>query len=445
MIKSLETETNSLEPIEKFYCIVFALSIFFNQYVSPIAGVSLGELLMILALVMRLVNNKMRVRVGVIRTLFVYYLVGMLLTFVSIILLGSRFDSVSFVKMLSRWMRYSTYIFTVIVFFDSQHYKSYYFRLYRWLCLIIGVYVIIQAVTYFSLHIMLPIKILPFDMTRDVNVDRMMSFVDKNYYRGFGVFLEPSYLAKFLLPSICLSLSGWDRDENPDFFSFFIVSLAMVFSTSVQGILVSVVTILMYLFTRENRIKTMGIVFAGLMLVFLISISATSILKIPMQRIMSISNSAGYSTGARLFRGFAYWNMMPIQYQLIGVGFGNVGNFSTVYPITTVYDLINGGDSLAATEYMNGISSIMVQNGLIGLSIVIIMIVRLWKKATSIGRIILIQFLLVLVSGSSIVSVTSVFFLFILSFFIKRDRQIQEHNGFIIDETAMGIGTRNVE
>lgn len=144
-----------------------------------------------------------------------------------------------------------------------------------------------------------------------------------------------------------------------------------------------------------------------------------------MKRLNNISlNVGGYSTGIRLFRGFAFWYEMPLIYKIIGGGIGNIGNIYTLLNIRTPYDAAYL-NSLTANEYMNGLSSILVQTGLLGAIFFIMKTVVPLKKFGNLSKAIALQLILILSSGTNIFSIDTIFYLVFIHL-LDRDMENKE-------------------
>jgi hypothetical protein len=64
--------------------------------------------------------------------------------------------------------------------------------------------------------IILPFKILPIPLGRDISLAHIALNASKYYLRPLGIFVEPGYAAQFLLPGLALSLFGWMKKEKAD-------------------------------------------------------------------------------------------------------------------------------------------------------------------------------------------------------------------------------------
>ena len=394
------------------YFIAFSISlmIFFHQYWSFIPGITLCELLLGVSVFLVLMRTKMEVSLYYTKGILIYYMVGMSLLLVSLFLQGLEFPVVNGLKITSRWIRYFGYVFFCIIIVDNLSLKETLLKVYRFACIIICIYTLMQTIGFFLFGVILPIKILPFSEASAMNYDILIDNFETGYFRAYGPFTEPSYLTKFLCPGFCFSLYGWcKKNQKVELFTAILISLTIMISTSSQGISLLVLTIMLFaLSKRFLSLKNIGI------LIIVVSLALvlwnTGVISRPLERLTSISltSSGDYSSELRLFRGYAYWLKMPFVYKFIGAGFGNIGNFTELFNITTPFD--HYIKSLTASEYMNGIAGILVETGLIGFFVFVVFVVVSFKRLDSVGKILLGQLLLLLGSGTMLLSPTSVFY-----------------------------------
>ena len=387
----------------RYYAFSIAMCFFFSQYDFFVDGFSIAEFMLLSSCIpMALVSRRIRTKYT--GTIFLYYCIGFLLSLIVIMISGENYPMVSFGKMVTRWLRYGAYAVLIVLVADNCVFndvgRNLILKIYYFFCYAFGIYAIIQAIVYLLFHYMLPINILPIAWSRTTDTESIASFAQNYYFRGFGPFQEPSYLSKFLLPGLAFSLFGWpNRDEGrTDWRLALIILIAIIFSTSVQGILIVAATMFAYVMTynglswgRKALLITLIAIVSGVLLAS--SVSTTSL-----NRILAVfkGQSVGYSSNMRLFRGFAFWNEMPLLYKVISSGLGNMANFAYEYNITTAYDFPQRTANYL--EYGSGISLILVQSGIIGFVMIFGWFIRSFKRLNLTGQTILMQLFLVLLS-----------------------------------------------
>lgn len=398
----------------KYYALSIAMCFYFSQYDFFIDGFSIAEFMLISSCI-PLAFASRKVRAKNTGSILLYYFVSICLSLISVLALGGSFPLVSFGKVVTRWVRYGAYAFLIVLVADNCIFEAdednLILKIYYFFCYAFAIYAIVQAVVYLLFRYMLPINILPIAWSRTTDTESIASYAQDYYFRGFGPFQEPSYLSKFLLPGLAFSLFGWPqkKGKKADWRLSITIIVAIILSTSVQGILVAMATVLVYVATYKGisgsrkalLVVVIGIVGGALL--------ASSVSTTSLSRIIAVftGQSVGYSSNMRLFRGFAFWNNMPVLYKIIGTGMGNMANFANDYNITTAFDFPYRTANYL--EYGSGISLILVQNGLIGFVIVLTWFINSVKRLNITGKAILLQLFLILLSGSGLLTISSIF------------------------------------
>lgn len=400
-------------------CII--LSVFLHSYRVGIPGVSLGELLLIVACLTILIQTKFSITVTKIDPLVLFFITGLLTTTISLLIQQPSYNHVALYELVSRFVRYFAYILFVIL---AAKYFNFGFALkyYRIFCIILSVYILFQFAMYYGFHIMLPIKILPLEWQRINELESILSDMDTGYFRAYGVFMEPAYAANFLLPGFAFALFGWIKKHNTDYKALFLISIAIILTTSLQGILVAVATAFIYVIwiILPHKVKPVSLreILGVFIIIFVLAIAFVAlnifgVLDIALVRLGNIYSTlvegGSGSIALRLFRGWSVFIALPLLFKLIGTGYGNIANFVDEYDITTKYD--SYAQTITAMESTDGVSSILIFTGVIGFIIFCKWIIILFNKVNVVSRIILLQFILLLLSGTAFFSLTMVFYM----------------------------------
>jgi len=412
---SIEVKSSSI--IVHFVIIVSVLSNFFDQYFSVIPGITLGELLLIAACIFMLVKKKFKIGINDIRLILMFYISSLLFSLLSLAVSNVSFQMNSEMDVITRWIRYFAYVMMFIILCEDALNVDCFIKLYRLLCILIAGYTILQFVFYILFHIYLPVNILPITNRREITSGWALNYAEQYGFRAYGVFVEPSYLIKFLLPSISFSLLGW-RNDKPDWLCFSLASFAIFVSTSAQGIAIWSISLLYFVFVNKMLNKKQALVSFGAIVAFIIVIvivGRVGVSNYAFQRLESLlaGKTSDRSTLIRVFRGFAFWQQLPFKYKLIGVGMGNIANFADTFNIVTDYDYYYR--TAETLEYMNGISTALVCGGLVSFAIFIYTFMNLFKGLNKKGKLIFFQFILIMFSGSSLLSLSGFFYIFILT------------------------------
>lgn len=399
-----------------YYAFCVATSFYFSQYDLFVEGISIADVMLISSCFMCLLYTR-KLKIQDSALLVLCYVVGIVLFALTISISGLDFPLVPGWKVLSRLIRYGTYAILILLVTDNSPFqhckKNKILTIYKFFCYCFSIYAILQAVIYLTTHYMLPANILPIPWSREIDTASILSNAQNYYFRGFGPFQEPSYLAKFILPGLAFSLFGWPQNKSiKSDWKLSLIILGTIFvSTSVQGILISSVTIFLYCFNYKQKIPLVGKLLFLLVIVTMgIIFLSSDILSVASERMLALfrGQDYGYSNGLRLFRGFAFWYKMPFIFKIIGTGLGNMANFAFVYDIFTKFDYTLRDPNFL--EYGSGLSLILVQSGIVGFLLTLLWFYNVLKHLNSTGKIILMQFFCALISGGSIFSVLTVFY-----------------------------------
>lgn len=404
---------NKSNPLVNIFSILIIFCSFLHQYESPLPGITLGEFLVILVIVIITLNYPklmFSIPINLLTKIFFFFL---LLSFISIILQGSYK-----LFIVTRWIRYSSYILMVLI--SSRIYSyQYAIKLYKYFCLFVSIYIILQYVLFLLLDVYLPIKILPIPWSRLQDTQQLLEQSIRYYFRGYGIFTEPGYSAKFLLPGLALSLFGWTEKRKIDYSSMILISLGIIITTSVQGMIVGLITVSFFTIelimdSKKNIKNLLFEVYIGAALLGLLYLSSSlGLTDVSFRRIQTISLDSTGSTGIRVFRGFAIFEQLPLQFKIMGVGLGNTSFFVLRNGIQTIYDSSSLTDT--ALGYTSGISGILVESGVIGFLFFLYWFFKTRSGLSKLQRIILYQFIILLIGGGGLLSMTTVFYLSFLT------------------------------
>lgn len=394
---------------------IIVLSYCLSQYKSIIPGITIGELCLIICVAVLIIYYSGKIYVFNTRVFVIYYAIALVSSIIALTISNPSFYLVSLGELLTRWVRYFIYIVFYVFCCDVLCDKKRIIRVYRVISLAIAIYAILQYCIYLTFHVYLPVNILPIAISRDVDTESLIQVAQSSYMRARGIFVEPGYLAKFLLPGIVLSFCGWDRFENDkvDWISILIISVAVLMSGSVQGIIILIVSFaLVALSQRELTAKNLINIIIGILSVMILYIISqrTGFLVRPMNRIVHLlyGSEIDRSAQLRVLRGFAYWWQLPLEHKIFGVGMGNAANYAFDFNIYTSFDYYYRRE--ATLEYMSGISSIMVTHGIFCLGIFVFMLVKFKRVMGKSGYMIFLQYVILLFGGGVFLSVLGVLY-----------------------------------
>jgi len=409
----------------KLFTLMIIISPILKQYISGIPGVTLADITLGVASLFLLLKSRFRFSFQKVQPLMLFWFFGITISLFSLMVQ----QSLNF-EIISRIIRYSFYVFLIIV--SSKHFQlNYALKIFKYLTVIISIYIITQTLTYNLLEIILPFKILPIPLARNIDIVDLKQMASAYYLRPPGIFVEPGYAAQFLLPGLVFSLYGWFEKEKEDIKSVLLIFTALILSTSSLGIFLGALAIGIYLVTLIVSNKSYVGLFRIFIIIPIIIVIVVLLLNLDIVQI-SINKvtgevRAGGSVALRIYRGYAIFFQLPLLYKLIGVGHGNLGNFVIENSVITKYDSNNMTDT--AADYVNGISAVALYYGIIGIVILFYLYINIIKKTKGVFRLIAIIYIALNLVEGAIFNITALYYLsFIYSgYYISVGFKINPH------------------
>lgn len=385
------TETSKLNiergsRYSRLYTLTILLSPILRQYVSGIPGVTLAELTLGISCMLLLMNNGLKISFKKIKPLMFLWFIGILLSLISFLIQ----QSISF-EAISRLIRFSYYV--CLIFVASRYFQlRYAVKVLKFLTLAVSIYIVLQIVVYNLEGIVLPFKVLPFPLGRDIDIEYMTQFASTYYLRPTGIFVEPGYVAQFLLPGLALSLFGWLENDKVDIKNVILILLALILTTSSQGVFLGGLILSGFLFHRIKSNKSYSGVIKNIILIAIMILLFKALLNLDNVQLalnkVTGEIRSGSSYALRIYRGFAVFAELPLIYKIIGVGHGNLGSFVIDNGIFTKFDPIN--ITMSSAEYTNGISSVLLYYGIIGFAFFLNLYMSFFRKTKNVFRVIFI-------------------------------------------------------
>jgi len=420
-IASIQSSTTA-----KLFTLAIILSPIFRQYIPiiPIPGVTLADMILGISCGILLLTSKLDFPVQKVKHLILFWFFGATVSFFSFLIQ----QELNF-EIISRLIRYSFYVFLVLV--SSKYFQlKYALKIFKFLCIIISLYIIAQTIIWNMFGLILPFKILPIPLGGDISLNDISFIASRCYLRPQGIFVEPGYAAKFLLPGLALSLFGWVKIEKADTKNTILIFSALILTTSSQGIFIGALIIGMYIMSlvRHNKsysdvLKKFIIILIRhnksysdvlkkfiIILIFLLLIVFFFNLSIVQTALNKVTGEirSGSSVSLRMYRGFAVFLQLPIIFQIIGVGHGNLGNFVIKNSIVTRYDpaIITP----AVADYANSVSAVLLYYGIIGFVLLIHVYWNFLKNTKGAFRLISICHIVMSFVAGGLFGVTMVFY-----------------------------------
>ena len=317
-----------------------------------------------IVLVLVCMNIRHRKKLG--KYYFVAYYAFFFIVSLMSILVRNQVEMEDFIQ---KWIRIMIMVYIIDIAAKEQFDRT---TLYKWsvrLGVFFSAILIVQsvAVTFFSIQIE-PYIVSDLFTFGEESVLELIS-IHKNWltagiWRPSSIFLEPAQFAQFVLLSLVVSIFEPDDLwlEKKALCSSIIITMALFFSGSANGILITVVVWGVY-FARYLKSDMKVRQFIFICIIFCtaaVVVLCTDYLENAWERVETTGASGGTTGNIRFLQGLAIFSKLPIVAKLFGIGFGNIEPFLLENNITTVYlsDLGN--------QYMNGFSTVLVSSGIIG-------------------------------------------------------------------------------
>jgi len=217
-----------------------------------------------------------------------------------------------------------------------------------------------------------------------------------NYVRYSSIFAEPSHLALYTIPLLCLKM--FNNKEKKYLEVIFITAMILI-TSSANGIVIVGFLWFYFFYSRTGKVsvrKVLNIILGISVLLILHMVLKNFTFYSNVIENLFISQSATTKADYRVYRGFDYFFLIPINYKIFGIGFRNLSSFTNYYNLYSHYDTIKTQNF----EYMNAISQILIYSGIIGFSLFISFVVKAYKASNKTSKVIILAFILMCFSSS---------------------------------------------
>lgn len=360
---------------------LFVLMPILNVYGTGISGLGMGDILCV-PLMMYIFffcpKNKTSGINNTLILLVLYYLYAVVISLTNLLLNDYAVRDV-FIRLLVN-------LFYIVVIFAFTSKKvinaDYAYKFYLRVSLIISCIVFIQALMFylFDKNVYFLIPFLKYNQSTLANYETYVSTYNNMYlyqFRPTAVFLEPSHLALYISPCVFFILNKKQHTKK-DFIYAFLITGAVLFSTSGTGYLLVFVVWIAYLFRiiTSNEIKPQMLAFIMFFAVAVIIFVCTSdYIPVLISRLQSIGDGSASSINVRLLKGFHFAQHLNPFEKLFGIGCGTYDSYINTHSII-------GEEFLY--EYMNSVSEVIVSVGILGFLIFtayLLLLRRYFKKA----------------------------------------------------------------
>lgn len=351
------------------YCFWFVLSFILNNYSSGIQGVSIGSVVFIMYTIHALVlipKDIYLINIENSPLLMVYSFC--ILTILAIFFLNTdqyKVSNIIFgVLKLLLWSLMIIYVTYIFVDYDV---------LLKWLTrlsILLTIYIIIQSIIFYIFSIRLP-NVYLFGILKPYseNFVYYVSYASSGAMRPGSLLSEPAFYGYIVICTLVMYIDKYKCEpklKNKMIIVLFCVGI--IVSTSTSAIIFLLLIFLFYSFKTQQKFKYIVLLTITIYITFnLINIYYDSQNYFIKSLYNSIYKFQYYETLGRLGGSYSYIELIDNIHKFIGVGVGNQVKYFANYI---------DNDKI----YLNSITAIFVQVGIIGLIIFILFIIKLFIK-----------------------------------------------------------------
>lgn len=384
---------NSL--LSTIFTVAIVLSPILNIYYS-IPPVGWGDLLLVTVTLCVMVDTIIT-RKGY---KFNIYILFLAYSFLVSLLVSLSLDSLPIYEYISKYARIILYALIFICY--SRDYFNIRFgaRFIRNLSVFVSLILIIQAL-YHRLFKVGTFLIIP-NTNLNYSIMNYVEYLQSYYflaYRPSSIFLEVAHFAQYTAIGLVLALFPFDQKEKPHFKAAVIITIAILFSLSSNGLVIATIVWAIYLYKsslyRLNPLKLL-LIFTFLLAAGWFITQKTNVLDMFLYRLSTIGVQDSTTGSLRLLRGLDYFRQFDLVNQIFGIGFGNYVDYVTDHSLFSIYN----GNIETTNEYMNALSYVLVSCGLVGFVIYLLYWFICFKVANTSQKVMLVVFFMLLSTSS---------------------------------------------
>lgn len=383
--------------LKKIFTLLIVILPIMSQYSSMVPGFSIGDLLLFLIMLFIIIDLLKKKPVHninkIVRNPFIW--------FISYIIFGSLISVLfqyysAFNDVAVRSTRYIFYIILATyissIYFDFNNFMKW----YRRVVIFATLFLFVQLFLFNFKGYVLMGTIPGLEISNPGYSEETMRNLYSYFYRPSSIFLEPGYFPQYTLPYLAYLLFKTRLNVKYRFLEAILLTIAIIFTTSGQGIVISFFVWSLWLLTKfyNSKSKKINIKFIMAIVAFIILIPIIINHPTVDRSLGRLFGTSTASSNSRIFRGFFIYKELGFIYKIIGVGYGNVGAHILHNQIYTVYDSPH-----IVSEYMNSVAYILVNLGVIGFIFMIWIFIYLWKNTSGFNRVCV--YILILLSGVS--------------------------------------------
>lgn len=322
--------------------------------------------------------------------------------FISVLyILASHFKPTS----LMFWGGFGFFSFSIFFGFSVVYFRLNLFRQYsRYVVIFIAIVLFLQELTYYAMGSRF-VALLPF-LTPSDSSYTMSELISVQMYanRSSSFFQEPAHCAQYLLPLLGIELFAPDNKKKfMSVYAIFIVFTLIILRSGngfIGMILLLGIRTIIYILKSSMLKKILFIIFTIPIIAFAVLYYVkTESGSIILERTYEMENDESAASYARIWRGYIVYSKLPVVNQLIGMSNDDLENFVFSTELGYMFDRDKG-------LYFNGIQTILLSRGIIGLFALLIFFVFFFRRGDLLVKSQILLLLLLLLVAQIFLSFT---------------------------------------
>lgn len=305
---------------------------------------------------------------------------------------------------------------------------------FEYWCHLVGMYIIIcfyrkklfKASVYWSLTYFFGLILGGIIFLQEIQLNLLGSFItftpNAQLDRVAAVYSEPAHYILFqstIIISSLLEVDCLEISENKRILYSVIISLSIVLSSSSTGIVYLAFIWCGWLLYSKKLSKKFIFIIIGTILI-VVFYTQGDWLKFSIEHFKDMDFRRITSGSFRLARGFAVYGKINIFQKIIGIGSGVTKDVIKRNGIITLYD----GLENIGSDYVSTLSAILLDTGIIGFALFIVLISSFIIRCDKKGRFLVGMYLLYIVSNEIIYTPQLIIPLFLI---LENIRQVNEN------------------
>lgn len=344
--------------IKKYYNMLLAWLPILGIYKSFIPGVSIAEFCLFLCVILFVI---IRVKSQFVSTLsekiILCFAIYSFFVTILFMLIGNWYELAWF----QRVLRFSFYIFCVLYISRKMFDVDIFFKNVNVVSFIIFIGIVFQYLVYYGTgrYILLYGNLLPV-MDNEVLAVDFKSIFSYSAFRPSSFFTEPSHISQFLMIPLIYNLYKLENEKSKKNIVLCVISgMTILLSKSMWGyFLIAVVFCFWVLDFSKNKHSAIWYIILPIILVLGIYSLLSSSLWIETFSRLDAKNIQGSAAFAGRFMGYEDYLNLPFGRMIFGSGFGAVIN----------------------NQIANSVLFILIGEGIIGISLVVIMMISFYMR-----------------------------------------------------------------